>query len=174
MTRASLQWAVSMLAAILAAALAAGCDTLASIAPPPAATLAPSQTFTPAATATVTPTPGPREFIDAAFYAASVIDVGTFDIIRFFVDGTVLDVHVSPFSDCLDAWRAMRSQLTLENQMAVRHGEYFLSAGQVHYELAAPNSTNPAGEATGQIVGSKLTLTKSGDTVEYIQVGLND
>lgn len=71
----------------------------------------------------MTPTPGPREYIDAVYCWQSNIDAGEFGLLRFFGSGLVLDVHVSPFTGCQAAWAQMQQYLTVANAQTFNHGE---------------------------------------------------
>ena len=161
---------LKVLAVALIALIVAGCD----LAPPPPPTPVPTDTPTPAPTATVTPTLGPREFINGVFCWESPIDVGEFNLLRFFDDGTVLEATVAPFADCWEARRELEPYLTLENAQAVGHGEYFLSGDLIRFELAAAHTNQVVGEVTGIYEGDKMILTKGGATQEYIRVETGD
>ena len=131
----------------------------------------------PTATAPSPPTPtatlGPREYIDALYCWPSPVDAGSYNLIRFFPDGHVLDVGVQPFANCDLAWQSMQTYLTLENLLTFSHGEYVLSGETLRYELAAKGSSTVIAEVTGTYLGSKLILLKGGATQEYARVALN-
>lgn len=145
---------------------AAGCDLL-TLAPPPPPTVIPTATASPEPTATVTPTLGPRQFINAVFCWRSPIDEGEFNLLRFFDDGTLLDATVAPFADCQEAWQAMAPFLIPERASDFGHGEYHLSGDFIRFEVAAPHSSTIVGEASGTYRPDKLVLTKGGAVQEY-------
>ncbi|HLB48490.1 MAG TPA: hypothetical protein VJL59_15905 [Anaerolineales bacterium] len=159
------------LALALLSLIMTGCDALGAIAPPPAPTAAPTDTPIPAPTSTATPTLGPREHLDAVFCWPSPIDTGSFNLLRFFTDGTVLDAGVAPFADCAEAWNQMKQYLTIENTQTFNHGEYFLSGETIRFELAAARSNKIIGEVTGVYLGDKMILSKAGaENLEYTLV----
>ncbi len=158
-------------ALIILSLIITGCYALGAVAPPPAPTAAPTDTPTPAPTPTATPTLGPREFIDAVFCWPSPIDEGSFNLLRFFADGTVLDASVAPFADCQEAWNQMKQYLTIENTQTFNHGEYLLSGETIRFDLAAARSTKIIGEVTGVYFGDKMFLNKVGaENLEYTLV----
>lgn len=144
----------------------AGCG----LAPPPPPTAPPTDTPQPAPTATVTPTLGPREYLDGVFCWESPVDVGEFNLLRFFGNGTVLEATVAPFSDCQEAWRQMAQHMTVDAVQTFNHGEYFLSGDLIRFELAVARTNQVIGEVTGTYEVGKMTLTKGGATVEYMRV----
>ena len=141
----------------LLALLLSACDVLAPAVIEPTS---PPATAAPAPTAT--PTLGPREFIDAAYCWESHVDVGEFELLRFFDNGVVLDAFVQPFASCADAWKQAGVGLTLEKQKAVSHGEYYLSGETIRFTLAPPGSDEVAGEVTGTYAPERLVLKKQG------------
>lgn len=154
--------------AVLISLIAAACN----IAPPPPPTAVPTETPTPAPTPTATPTSGPREYIDAVFCWPSPIDEGSFNLLRFFADGVVLDASVAPFAGCAEAWSQMKQYLTIENTQTFNHGEYFLSGETIRFELAAARSNKIIGEVTGVYQEDKMILSKVGaENLEYTLVG---
>ncbi|MBM4424200.1 MAG: hypothetical protein FJ030_12565 [Chloroflexi bacterium] len=141
------------------------------LAPPPPPTVAPTLTPTPAPTPTATPTLGPREYIDAVFCWPSPIDAGSFNLLRFFGNGAVLDAGVEPFADCAAAWAQMKQYMTLESIDTFNHGEYYLSGETIRFELAQARTNRVIGEVTGRYLGDKMILTKGGaEELEYILV----
>jgi hypothetical protein len=153
---------------VLALLLLAGCG----LAPAPPPTPVPTDTPPPPPTATVTPTLGPREYIDAVYCWPSPIDQGSFNLLRFFSNGTVLDAGVAPFADCQAAWDQMKQYMTVENTLTFNHGEYYLSGEKIRFELAAARSDTVIGEVTGVYLGDKMILTKKGaEELEYVLVG---
>ena len=143
-------------------------------APLPEPTVVPTATFTPEPPATATPTLGPREFFTGVFCWKSPIDVGEFNLLRFFSDGTVLEATVAPFADCADAWGQMQEHMTLEKAQAIGHGKYYLSETRIQFELAAPNTDTIVGEVTGTYDGHELVLIKGGATQEYSRVNAGE
>ena len=140
------------------------------LAPAPPPTAPPTATFTPEPTATVTPTLGPREYIEDVYCWLSPVDDGEFNMLRFFGNGTVLDATVQPFSDCQDAWSTIQQHMVLENEQSYGHGQYYLSDDLIQFELAAPHSTTIVGEVKGILEGNRMILSKGGATQEYIRV----
>jgi len=150
--------------------MAAGCSALQEIAPAPPATLAPTNTpLHP--TATPEPTFGPLEYIDAAYCWESHIDVGEFNLERFFPDGTVIDVFVQPYASCQEAWEKTKDYLTVDSASAFNHGSYMLSGEHIRFTLSPPGSDQASGEVNGFYYGDSMRLIRQGaEEWEYIQV----
>jgi len=141
-----------------------------NLAPPPPPTAVPTVTPSPEPSPTITPTLGPREFFNGVFCWQSPIDEGEYNLLRFFEDGTVLDATVAPFGSCGEAWQQMASLMTIDRAADFGHGEYFLSGELIRFELAAPNSSQIVGEATGTLEGNRMSLTKGGALQEYDRI----
>jgi hypothetical protein len=150
--------------------LVTGCSVLQSIAPPPEATPIPTDRteFTPTP---IEPTLGPKEFIDAVYCWESHVDDGEFNLIRFFMDGTVIDLFVQPYNNCQDAWAATEAYITVDKKNNFNHGEYHLSGDRIVFSLAGANSNVTAGEIKGSYLGEKMVLNRQGaEEWEYIQI----
>jgi hypothetical protein len=148
----------------------AGCSALQDVAPLPAATEVP----TPVAilpTATPEPTLGPKEFVDSAYCWKSHIDEGEYNLLRFFRNGTVVDVFVQPYQDCKDAWNKTKAYLTETSIDKFNHGEYHLSGSRIKFTLKQAKTEKVIGEVKGDYSPEKMLLQRQGaENWEYISV----
>lgn len=155
---------------IILALVLSGCDVMKAIAPPPQAIIIPTETVTPAA-ATVTPTFGAPEYIDTAFCWESHIDEAEFNLIRFFPNGTLIDVFVQPYRDCMEAWNETESYYTTSALEKFNHGEYHLSGDRIKFTLIKANGTEVIGEVNGTYLVDKMLLRRQGaEEWEYVRV----
>lgn len=156
---------------ILVALVATGAAACESIAPPPPPTVVPTDTPVPEPAATVTPTMGSREFVDAVYCWPSPIDAGSFSLLRFFGDGTVLDAGVGPFASCPEAWEKYGGYMARGAVDTFNHGEYFLSGENIRFVLAQARTERVIGEVTGLFLGDRMVLTRGGaEELEYVLV----
>jgi hypothetical protein len=158
-----------MLMALFAILLLAvsGCDVLEGIAPSPEPTTVPTETITPP-TETPEPTMGPPEFIDAAYCWESHIDEAEFNLIRFFPNGTLIDVFVQPYPDCQTAWEKTEKYLVPESLEQFSHGEYHLSGERIKFTLIPAYQEEVVGEVNGKYLVDKMLLIRQGsDEWEY-------
>jgi hypothetical protein len=165
------RWLIVLTLSIALIPLAAGCAALQRIAPLPQATpvLTPTATLD---TPTILPTLGTLEPLDAAYCLEPAPDSHDpeYNLLRFFPGGMVLEATVQGKASCPETWTYIAPYLLETSTDTFNHGEYQLSASQIRFTLAPPNSTKAVGTVTGSIEGDKMILQRQGTEMIYVRV----
>jgi hypothetical protein len=148
--------------------LAVGCNALKEIAPLPQATIEPTPT-TLIDPPTPLPTLGALEYLDAAYcLAPETVNIDAeFNLLRFYPNGVVLEMTVSGYGDCQEAWQKTSPYLSVTATDTFSHGEYQFSGSFIQFWLAPAGSNKAAGTVAGKYTGDKLLLQRQGTEMDY-------